>query len=358
MIFYGWAIGTWSAPHGNVDEKMNTVYTEKHRLHNTDEVLVEGRPFDTEELPARADVILDAVQAAQLGPILPPVDHGLDPVLAVHDAAFVEFVRTAYAESAAYFKEAGPVFTWTFATRHQGRRPTSFLALKGYYTFGWGSPILEGTWDAAYWSAQCALTAADLVRGGERVAYALCRPPGHHAAEELYGGFCYLNNAAIVARHLQARVAILDIDYHHGNGTQTIFYSDPSVLFCSLHAHPDLDYPYFWGDADEIGEGKGRGTNRNWPLPLGTGDENYLATLGQALQVIHEFSPDFLVVSAGFDTVVGDPVGSFSLTTGGLARIGEAIAELSLPTVVLQEGGYLIERLGDDVVAFLSGLLK
>jgi acetoin utilization deacetylase AcuC-like enzyme len=336
---------------------MNIVYTEKHKLHNTNYVSYDGRPFVTEELPARAEVILEAVEAAQLGPIIPPLDYGLEPILAVHDTGFVEFIRTAYAESAAYFKEAGPVFTWSFATRHQGRKPRGFLALKGYYSFGWGTPILEGTWEAAYWSAQCALTAAEVVRGGERVAYALCRPPGHHVGLDLYGGFCYLNNAAIVARHLQARVAILDIDYHHGNGTQTIFYSDPSVLYCSLHAHPDLDYPYYWGYADETGQGEGRGTNRNFPLPLGVDDEVYLATLRQALQVIHDFCPRFLVISAGFDTVAGDPVGSFSLTTDGLARIGEAIAGLSLPTVVLQEGGYLIERLGENAVAFLGHLL-
>lgn len=337
---------------------MNIVYTERHRLHNTHEVLCDGRPFVTEEVPARADVILKAVEAAELGSIVPPVDHGADPILAVHDAGFVEFIRTAYAESAATFKEAGPVFTWSFATRHQGRKPAGFLALKGYYSFSWGTPILEGTWEAAYWSAQCALTAADAVHGGEPLAYALCRPPGHHAGRDLYGGFCYLNNAAIVARHLGARVAVLDIDYHHGNGTQTIFYSDPSVLYCSIHAHPDLDYPYYWGYADERGEGEGLGANRNFPLSLGTGDEAYLATLRQALQVVREFRPRFLVVSAGFDTVAGDPVGSLGLTTDGLAQVGEAIAGLSLPTVVLQEGGYLIERLGENAVAFLGHLLK
>jgi acetoin utilization deacetylase AcuC-like enzyme len=339
-------------------EKMHIVYSEKHRLHDTNDVSYDGRPFITEELPARAEVILEAVEAAQLGSIIPPVDYGLEPILAVHDAGFVEFIQTAYAESAAYFKQAGPVFTWSFATRHQGRKPKGFLALKGYYSFSWGTPILEGTWEAAYWSAQCALTAGEEVRGGQQVAYALCRPPGHHAGLDLYGGFCYLNNAAIVARHLEARVAILDIDYHHGNGTQTIFYSDPSVLYCSLHAHPDLDYPYYWGYADETGRGEGQGTNRNFPLPLGTGDEAYLATLRQALQVVHDFCPRFLVVSAGFDTVGGDPVGSFGLTTDGLARIGEAIAELGLPTVVLQEGGYLIERLGENAVAFLGRLLS
>lgn len=336
---------------------MNTVYTDKHRLHNTDQVLCEGRPFVTEEIPARALVILDAVRAAQLGPILTPVDHGLEPILEVHDADFIEFIRTAYTVNAALCEEPGPVFTWSFATRHRGRKPAGFLALKGYYSFSWGTPILEGTWEAAYWSAQCALTAADLVSSGDQVAYALCRPPGHHAGPDLYGGFCYMNNAAVVARHLRARVAVLDIDYHHGNGTQAIFYSDPSVLYCSLHAHPDLDYPYYWGSAGEVGRGQGKGSNSNWPLSLGASDEEYLTTLARALQVIRDFSPRYLVVSAGFDSVAGDPVGSFSLTTDGLARVGAEIARLGLPTVVLQEGGYLIEKLGQNAVAFLNGLL-
>ncbi len=214
------------------------VFSPHHRLHNTDQVLLDGRPFDTEEIPARVEVIRKAIEAAAIGAIISPTDHGLDPILAVHDPDYVRFLQGAYAANAAHYGEPGPVFTWTFATRHTGRKPKSFLGLKGYYAFGWGTPILEGTWKAAYWSAQCALTAADLVQSGERAAYALCRPPGHHAAADLYGGFCYLNNAAIAARHLGARVAILDVDYHHGNGTQALFYDDPSVLFLLAACRP------------------------------------------------------------------------------------------------------------------------
>ena len=338
---------------------MHVVYTDKHKLHATDDVTVEGNPFVTEEVPARAEIILDALQAAGLGPVVAPTDHGLAPILAVHDAGFVHFLQTAYAESAAYFDEPGPVFTWTFATRHRGRKPNTFLGLKGYYAFGWGSPILEGTWEAAYWSVQCALTAADLVQAGQATAYALCRPPGHHAAADLYGGFCYLNNAAIAARHLQragGHVAILDIDYHHGNGTQAIFYTDPAVLYCSLHAHPDEDYPYYWGDADERGEGPGVGYNRNWPLPRGIGDAGYLAALEGALAAISVFDPAYLVLSAGMDIVAGDPAGGFTVTRGGLGEIGRRIAELRLPTVIVQEGGYLLESLGEDAVAFLQAV--
>jgi len=336
---------------------MVTVYSEQHRLHNTDQVQVEGHPFVTEEVPARAEILLAA--ARQVGPVIPPTDHGLEPILAVHDPDYVAFLRSAYAESEASSGEAGPVFAWTFATRHTGRKPQSVRGLLGYYAFGWGSPILEGTWPAAFWSAQCALTAADLVRGGERVAYALCRPPGHHAARDLYGGFCYLNNAAIAARYLQpGKVAILDIDYHHGNGTQAIFYADPTVLYCSLHAHPDDDYPYYWGEAGERGEGPGEGLNRNWPLPQGVGDAGYLAVLDEALAVIRQFDPGALVVSAGFDIAAGDPAGGFNVTAGGLGKIGRRIAGLrreGVPTVVVQEGGYRLETLEEDALAFLSG---
>lgn len=336
---------------------MQIVYTEQHRLHATDQVQVEDYPFSTWEVPARAEAILACVQAAQIGPLVKPIDHGLAPILAVHDAGFLQFLQNAYTESAALTGSAGPVFTHTFATRYRGPVPQGFYALKGYYAFGWGSPILEGTWEAAYWAAQCALTAADLVREGERAAYALCRPPGHHAASDLYGGYCYLNNAAVAARALQAqsdRVAILDIDYHHGNGTQAIFYADPTVFFASLHAHPSDDYPYYWGYADELGDGPGLGYTRNWPLPLGTDDGAYLDALDRALEALIGFQPDWLVVSAGFDTVHGDPEGGFELTTEGLHKVGKRIAALGLRTVIVQEGGYRLDRLGEDAVGFLE----
>jgi acetoin utilization deacetylase AcuC-like enzyme len=334
---------------------MHIIYTERHKRHATDRVLFEGRPFDTEEVPARAEIILRAVQEAQLGRVSAPADHGIEPILAVHDAGFVDFLRTVYAEHAAYYKTDEPVFTWTFATRRAGRKPKGFLGLMGYYGTGAGTPVLEGTWEAAYWAAQCALSAADHVRAGEQAAYALCRPPGHHATSDLYGGLCYLNNAAIAARGLQAdgRVAILDIDYHHGNGTQMIFYSDPDVLFCSLHANPDDDYPYYWGGAEERGDGPGEGYNHNWPLPRSVDDAHYLDVLDKALAVIDGFAPRYLVVSVGFDIVVGDPVGEFCVTIGGLSEIGWRIAALNLPTVIVQEGGYLLDTLGESSVAFL-----
>ncbi len=338
---------------------MYTVYSPRHALHATEGVLLDGVPLDSKEVPARADLILEAILTAGLGPVMEPDDHGLEPIAAVHSPQYLAFLRGAYAESEIASGEAGPVSVWTFASRHALHRPAGIMGLKGWYAFGWGSPILQGTWEAAYWSAQCALSAADRLRQGERTAYALCRPPGHHAAADLYGGYCYLNNAAIATRYLQAeggRVAILDLDYHHGNGTQLIFYADPTVLFCSLHAHPDEEYPYYWGAADERGTGAALGTNRNWPLARGTGAVRYLAALAEALRAVRDFEPRYLVVSLGLDTVAGDPEGGFALTPGDFGELGRRVHSLEVPTVAIQEGGYLLQALGACATAFLQPL--
>ncbi len=337
---------------------MQIFYTDQHKLHATDQAHLEGYPLAMEEVPARAESILAALQSAQLGPITAPADHGLGPILAVHMADFIDFLQNAYVESAKYAKPSR-IFPDTFAARHTGPKPGGFLGLKGYYAFDPYSPLLAGTWAAAYWSAQCALSAAEAVRAGGQIAYALCRPPGHHAAADLYGGYCYLNNAAIAARYLQqdspsSKIAILDIDYHHGNGTQAIFYTDPAVLFCSLHADPDSEYPYYWGAAAERGQALGEGYNYNWPLPLGTDDAHYLAALDEAITTIEAFAPQYLIVSVGFDIIEGDPVGGFKVTSAGIGSIGTRIAALKLPTVIVQEGGYLRENLGENAVAFLQ----
>ncbi len=345
---------------------MNTYYTDRHRRHATDSVVVNGQPLETSEVPARAEILRRAAQA--FGPIREPADFGETPLTAVHQADFVEFQRTIFAEWAGRYPGT-PVLPETIVTRGIRRRSSHLMGRVGYHIFGTGTPILAGTWEAAYWAAQCALSAADDVRAGARAAYAVCRPPGPHAGADYYGGYCHLNNAAIAARHLQAaegqpgargpagrreRVAVLDIDYHHGNGTQSIFYADPSVLYVSLHADPDLDYPYYWGGADERGEGAGEGFNLNVPLPLGTGDGAYLEALAVGLRAIAEFAPSRVIVSAGFDIARGDPVGGFEVTTAGLRAIGAQIAGLNLPTVIVQEGGYLLERLEANAAAFLS----
>ena len=219
-------------------------------------------------------------------------------------------------------------------------------------------PIAAHTWDSAYWSAQTALSAADLVAGGARAVYALCRPPGHHAFGDLAGGFCFLNNSAIAAERLRAaglRPAILDIDVHHGNGTQGIFYARRDVLTVSIHADPAGFYPFFWGHAAERGEGAGQGYNLNLPLPRGTGDAPWLDTLGVALARISAFAPDVLVLALGLDAHEADPYQGLAVTTPGFTRIAARIAALGLPTVIVQEGGYLSEHLGPNLTAFLGG---
>jgi acetoin utilization deacetylase AcuC-like enzyme len=281
-------------------------------------------------------------------------------VEAVHAGRLIDHLRTAYAASRANTPAGEPFIPDTFAVH--ARRPTAarFPATAGALAFDVSCPIFEHTWDASYWATQSAVTAAELVRTGGRAAYALVRPPGHHAGPDFHGGFCYTTHAAAAARYLQqadsCRVAVLDIDYHHGNGTQEIFYRDPAVLFCSLHADPAQDYPYFWGHADERGDGPGEGFTHNRPLPVGTGDGEYEAALGEVLNVVRGFRPAYLVLSAGFDLMAGDPVprdGGFPITAAGLRAVGEQIAALGLPAVIVQEGGYNLARLGEYAVTLL-----
>jgi acetoin utilization deacetylase AcuC-like enzyme len=331
-----------------------TVYSPYHALHAPQQAIVEGHPFVSEEVPSRVEAILQGIQHTGLGSVIEPEDFGMDPILAVHDGEYIEFLVSAYQQNTAYWGREEPVLPGSVAPRSTLRKPKGFLGQVGYYGFGTGSPILAGTWQAAYWSAQCALSAAHLVRQGEKTAYALCRPPGHHAAADLYGGFCYLNNIAIAARWLGGRAAILDIDYHHGNGTQEIFYQDPTVFFASLHAHPDDDYPFFWGEAGETGAGPGLGYNLNVPLPQGTGDETYLEALESVLKHIVYFRPDWLLVSLGLDIAAGDEVGGFCITPAGFNAIGRCLNTLNLPTVLVQEGGYLLPTMGENAAAFLQ----
>lgn len=342
---------------------MHTFYYPNHTahdpavLHNTQEphtIIYYG------EVAQRAIIIKEALEAAEVGSLAQPGDFGLEPILDVHTHGLLNFLQTAYdrVRHETHFEVAIPE---TFNVRHHAqRKPISIYGLLGYYCFDTSAPIFEDTWDVAYWSAQTALSAAALVRaGGEQFAYALCRPPGHHASADMYGGFCYLNNAAIAAQWLVnegQRVAILDIDYHHGNGTQSIFYHRADVLTCSIHANPLYEYPYYWGHADEFGQAAGINHNFNFPLAKGTGELAYLGALGDAFDKIRAFVPDTLIVSYGADTLENDPVGGFKLQISSYGRIGALIATLNLPTIIIQEGGYLLDSVGDCVAAFLKGI--
>jgi len=336
-----------------------TVYSTLQRTHRPSYVVKGGERSRSYDVPERIDSILSAIKENGSGSVVAPSGVGLEPIGAVHDAGMIEYLATAYAQHNAGRNISTPVFPTFFPPPGQRRRPSCFEGQKGFYCTNMGVPIDMHTWEAAVASAHCAVTGARYLRSGEPYVYALCRPSGHHAGPDFFGGYCYLNNAAIAAQALREsdeRVCILDIDYHHGNGTQAIFCTDPDVWYGSLHIDPDIDYPFFAGYADEVGAGMAKGTNWNVPLPRGASQDQYLAALEALLAHSVEFKPCWLIVSAGFDTYVHDPIGTFQVTTAGFYEIGRRIHDLDRPALVVQEGGYYVPDLGRNVVAFLSGL--
>ncbi|WP_340118448.1 histone deacetylase family protein [Pelagibius sp. 7325] len=338
---------------------MKTVYSEKHKLHHAKLELINGQMQPAVEMPSRAETVLDRVKAVDLGLVVEPTAHGLDPVLKVHDAGYVDFLSKAWdmwtAEGRDY--EALPL-VWAVRGLRQ-IEPDYIDGKLSYYSFDAGTPITSGTWQAATAAADVALTAADMVRDGARSAFALCRPPGHHAAADFYGGYCFLNNAAIAAQSFidsgAARVAILDVDYHHGNGTQAIFYDRPDVFFASIHGHPKQEYPFFLGYEDETGAGKGEGCNANYPLVWGSGFDAWSAALDDACKKIAAYGPDMVVVSLGVDTFEKDPISQFKLKSPDYLKIGETIAKLGKPTLFVMEGGYAVAEIGVNAVNVLLG---
>lgn len=339
---------------------MLTVFSNAHRGHHGQGEMAGGRLLPVVEQPARADVVLRAVRERALGEVEEAEDHGLEPILTVHQKRYVDFLRTAYEEWSALYpaSDALPLI-WPARGLRQVE-PTSVEGKIGFYVGDAGTPITAGTWDAAYGAAQVAVTGARRLDGARRTVFALCRPPGHHASGDLANGYCFFNNAAIAAHGIRLRgakrIAILDVDYHHGNGTQALFYDDPMVLVVSIHADPAHEYPFFSGYADETGIGPGAGANMNVPLPAGTVWEAYADALGRALDRIEAFGPDAVVVSFGADTYEGDPIAHFKLTTDDFARLGEAVGKLRRPMLVVMEGGYALDALGQNTTAMLAAL--
>jgi acetoin utilization deacetylase AcuC-like enzyme len=296
-----------------------------------------------------------------------PADAGTAPIEAVHDAGLVRFLSTAWADYQREVRAVHDVVPDVFAleglragmARRDGE-PAALSARLGWRCFETTTPLTEGTYDAARSAVDVAVGATNDVLSGSRLAYGLCRPPGHHATTSLYGGYCFFNNAAVAAQHVAAtgaRVAVLDVDYHHGNGTQQIFYARDDVAFVSLHGDPARAYPYHTGYADETGAGRGSGATTNLPLATGVDDDEYLAALDRALDAVTAARPDAVVVSLGLDTYGGDPICDLALTTEGFGRCGAAVAARGVPLVVLQEGGYADDALGANVVAWLRGAL-
>jgi len=338
---------------------MITVFSDTHLLRNPRTELHRGQLVPPHECPERAQMVIDRVRSVGLGNVIAPRTLGLAPVLRVHDPGFVAFLASAWPEWRAAGNPGEAIPDCWPARRMMQRLPTSISGKLGYYAMAGETSISEGTWEAAQAAADVAVTGAQLLSGGARGAFALCRPPGHHAAKDLYGGYCFLNNAAIAAQYLRdhgaPRVAILDVDFHHGNGTQDIFYDRADVLYVSLHGDPAEAFPHFSGYADEVGSGAGEGFNLNIPLPAGTDFTTWRAALERAIARIHAFGADALIVSLGVDTYGGDPISSFRLQSPDFTTLGHMIGLAALPTLFVFEGGYAVAEVGINTVNVLTG---
>lgn len=315
---------------------MKIIYSNKHLKHNPPFEIYDGVKEPYAEKAERIESIAKTLKGKGLTDFISPIHFPLKNILEIHQKEYVDYLE----DRSRKLKKTEILF------------PSNFIM--DTYT-----PITNSTFDVAIESADIALTGTKLILSGEKKVYSLCRPPGHHADHKTMGGYCYFNNAAVAANYLsnKGKVAILDIDFHHGNGTQNIFYERDDVFYVSIHADPHLKFPYGSGFIDERGKEKGLGFNRNYPLPLGITDKQYLKVLQKALKDVKKFNPKFLVVSAGFDTYEKDPIGGFKLTIPFYEIIGEEIAKLSLPTLVIQEGGYNVADLGKIAYSLLKGFI-
>ena len=345
---------------------MRVVHSPEHLRHEPRHEFTGGDAIGIFEIPERAEAIRRSLEADGGYGFAEPIEHGSEPITAIHDPAMVSYLEDAWRSWRESGERADEIFPDTFplpAMREgmgPGPEPRAPRARIAMWCFDTATPMVEGTYPAARAAVDVALTAADLVLDGERSAYGLCRPPGHHAARAMFGGYCFFNNAAIAAEDLVRRtrgpVAILDVDYHHGNGTQQLFYERGDVLYVSLHGDPDRAYPYFTGFADERGTGEGEGANLNLPLPKDCSNEEYLANLDRGLGAISSFDAGPIVVSLGIDTYGRDPICDLALTTEAYHEAGRRVAALGRPVVVLQEGGYYVPHLGENVRNWLLGL--
>ena len=342
---------------------MKIFYSEEHRNHYPSfEVFDGGKRVPYFENPDRMDRILAALKQTEWAEFKEPDDFGLDPILAIHDRDYINFLASCWDEwldsdpEVAASPETHAFLPATFALRRSTRPTTSLRGRGGYYLMDLSACIVAGTYKAALVSANCALSAAKEVSSTQASAFGLCRPPGHHAGKDYAGGYCYINNASAAANWLCAKgkTAVLDIDYHAGNGTQDIFYERSDVLTISIHGDPEFEYPHYIGFENETGAGAGLGFHKNYPLAKDTGDEGYLSALEDALNMIRQFAPGYLVVSAGMDTFDGDPLGTFRVTQNGFQEIGKRIASLNLPTAIIMEGGYANAALGENVCTLLE----
>ncbi len=328
--------------------------------HDPKHFMANGTILPNPEVPARVDILKAGAEAAGCA-IEAPGDLGMGPIAAIHTAEYLTFLRTIYPRWQRIDGAGAEVVPNIHPAARSNGYPLSAVGQAGYHQADTACPISGQTWEAAYWSAQSALSGAQALTAGAKAAYALCRPPGHHAFGDLAGGFCFLNNSAIAAEHLRAqgrRPAILDVDVHHGNGTQGVFYGRGDVLTVSIHADPGRFYPFFWGYAQERGEGAGLGANLNLPLPRGTDDSGFLKALDTALARIDAFGADVIVVALGLDAHEDDPFKGLGVTTPGFHAIARAIAASGKPLLLVQEGGYVSDALGSNLTNFLTGIAE
>jgi len=338
---------------------VDVIYTDRHRLHRGEFEFFAGELVPCYEKPERADAVLAALTACGMA-VGGPESFCLAPIERVHTPRYLRFLESAWQRWRALGKERDALpDVWPIRGFRHDIEPDDFVAQLGLYSFDTATPLTAGTWTAARAAAEVALTAQRRIAGGARAAFALTRPPGHHAGADFFGGYCFINNAAVAAQALiddgARRVAILDVDYHHGNGTQSIFYERADVLVQSIHGDPKTEYPYYLGHADETGSGAGTGFNRNYPLPAGSSTASWFDALEAACGRVRDFGPAALVVPLGVDTYVGDPISRFRLDRPDYLRLGARLAALRLPTLFVFEGGYAVAEIGENVVNALRG---
>jgi acetoin utilization deacetylase AcuC-like enzyme len=333
-----------------------------HRLHAPKYEFFRGERVPCFETPQRLERVMRTLTERGHTVQAPTVDS--TPLLTrIHTPRYIAFLASAWQQWCALHPDNAMTqpfpSVWPVRTLRSDRVPTHFIAQLGLFSMDNGTPLVAGTWAAAKAGADAAASAADAVAGGVPVAFCATRPPGHHAGADFMGGYCFLNNAAIAAQRLRdqgyARVAIIDVDYHHGNGTQSIFYERDDVLFVSVHGDPTTEYPFYLGHADERGAGAGLGFNVNFPLPAGTSAADWFSALGTACNHIRNYRPDALVVSLGLDTYEGDPISTFRLQSSDFTHVGQRLAQLGLPTVLVLEGGYATEALGLNAANVIEG---
>jgi acetoin utilization deacetylase AcuC-like enzyme len=338
---------------------MLTVFSEKHALRDSKTELCGGELVAPFECPLRAEHILQRVREVSLGDIIAPAQFAIEHVTRIHDPDFIHFLETCWNEWSTEGYKGEAIATCWPARGMQQRIPNHIEGKLGYYALAAETAISNGTWEAARASVDVALTAQAALRDGAGEAFALCRPPGHHAATDMFGGYCFINNAAVATQAFidqgAARVALLDVDFHHGNGSQAIFYNRSDVMFLSLHGDPKEAFPHFLGYADETGHGDGEGFNHNYPMGPGTSFTTWGEALTDACRKIGQYAPDALVISLGVDTYEHDPISFFKLTSDDFKRYGATIAGLNLPTLFVMEGGYAVEEIGVNAVNVLEG---